>query len=67
MKKVLVFGILSLLTIPLSVDASQTNTERSITPQTGIERPQRPHCPHSEVKQRLNLSEEQKEQARVYV
>ena len=63
MKKVLVFGILSLLITPLSTKANPVDVTQPIA-QTGFERPQKPHYPHTDVKQRLNLSEEQKELAR---
>lgn len=63
MKKVLVFGILSLLITPLSAKANPVDVTQQIA-QSGFERPQKLHYPHTDVKQRLNLSEEQKELAR---
>ena len=62
MKKI--FSLLSILILPLSVSAM--SFENSLICDNPPELCERPRCPrHSDMKQRLNLTEEQKAQARV--
>lgn len=63
MKKFLIFGLLSLFISPVTVQANP-DTDFRQEPKLNFEHPKRHHCPHLDAKQRLNLSDEQKEQAR---